>query len=131
MQPQLREGHVPGKSLAWETPQENERELKAARRKKAPTHQGDEQRRLRKKAEAGRRDLGEWANNCRRMRVLKGRNIGALVDGKRVTVVSGKSEKSRVVPLGKVSRQRVKIPEIRTLGAPRIRPDARRVSKAR
>jgi hypothetical protein len=44
------------------------------------------------------------------MRDLKGRNIGALVDGKRVTVVSGESEKSRVVPLGNVSLQRVKIP---------------------
>jgi hypothetical protein len=44
------------------------------------------------------------------MRNLKGRNIGALVDGKRVTIVSGKSEKSHVVPLGNVSRRRVKIP---------------------
>ena len=44
------------------------------------------------------------------MRDLKGRNIGALVDGKRVTIVSGKSDKSRVVPLGNVSRRRVKIP---------------------
>ncbi len=51
----------------------------------------------------GRRDLGEWANNPRRMRDLKGCNIGALVDGKRVT-------KSHVVPLGNVSRRRVKIP---------------------
>ena len=58
----------------------------------------------------GRRDLGEWANNCRRMRDLKGRNIETVVDGKRVTVVSGESEKSRVVPLGNVSRRRVKIP---------------------
>ncbi len=41
---------------------------------------------------------------------MKGRNIGALVDGKRVTVVSGESEKSRVVPLVNVSHQRVKIP---------------------
>ena len=44
------------------------------------------------------------------MRDLKGRNIGALVDGERVTVVSGKSEKSHAVPLGNVSRRRVKIP---------------------
>ncbi len=60
----------------------------------------------------GRRDSGEWANNCQRMRDLKGRNIGALVDGERVSVavVSGKSEKSRIVPLGNVSRRRVKIP---------------------
>ena len=58
----------------------------------------------------GRRDLGERANNCRRMRNLKGRDIGALVYGERVTVVSGKSEKSRVVPLGNVSCRRVKIP---------------------
>jgi hypothetical protein len=58
----------------------------------------------------GRRDLGEWVNNCQWMRDFKGRNIGALVDGERVTAVSGKSEKSRVVPLGNVSRRRVKIP---------------------
>ncbi len=44
------------------------------------------------------------------MRNLEGRNIGAVVDGERVTVVSGESEKSRVVPLGNVSRRRVKIP---------------------
>ncbi len=43
------------------------------------------------------------------MRDLKGRDIRALVDGKRVTVVSGISKKSRVVPLGNVSRRRVKI----------------------
>jgi hypothetical protein len=58
----------------------------------------------------GRRDLGEWANNCRRMRDLKGCNVGAVVDGERVNLVSSKSEKSRVVPLGNVSRRRVKIP---------------------
>ena len=40
---------------------------------------------------------------------MEGRNIGAVVDGKRVTVVSGESEKSRVVPLGNVSRRRLKI----------------------
>ena len=57
----------------------------------------------------GRRDLGERANNCRRMRLLKGRNIGALVDGERVAVVSGESEKSCVVPLLDVSRRGVKI----------------------
>jgi hypothetical protein len=44
------------------------------------------------------------------MRDLKGRNIGALVDGERVTVVSGESEKSHIVPLGNVSCRRVKIP---------------------
>ncbi len=33
-----------------------------------------------------------------------------MVYGKRVTVVSGKSEKSRVIPLGNISRRRVKIP---------------------
>ncbi len=51
-QPQLREDHVPGKSLAREPPQEDERESKATRRKKAPTRRGEEQRRLRKKVEA-------------------------------------------------------------------------------
>ena len=44
------------------------------------------------------------------MRDLKGCNIGVVVDGERVTIVSGKSEKSRVVPLGNVSHRRVKIP---------------------
>ena len=58
----------------------------------------------------GRRDLRERANNCQIMRNLKGRNIRALVDGKRVTVVSGESKKSRVVPLRYVSRRGVKIP---------------------
>jgi len=56
----------------------------------------------------GRRDLGERTNNCRRMRILKGRDIGALVDGKRVAVVSGKSGKSRIVPLRDVSCRGVK-----------------------
>ena len=51
-QPQLREGHVPGKSLARKPPQENERESKVTRQKKALTHRGEEQWRLRKKAEA-------------------------------------------------------------------------------
>ena len=41
---------------------------------------------------------------------LEGRNIGAVVDGERVTVVSGESEESRIVPLGNVSRRRVIIP---------------------
>ncbi len=51
---------------------------------------------------------------------MKGRDIRALVDGERVTVVSGKSEKSRVVPLGNVSRQRVKIPiDIKVVGRKR------------
>jgi hypothetical protein len=58
----------------------------------------------------GRRDLGKWTNNCRRMGNLEGGNIGAVVDGKRVTVVSGESEKSRVVPFRNVSRRRVIIP---------------------
>ncbi len=49
-------------------------------------------------------------NNRRRMRDLKGHNIRALVDGERVTVVSGESEKSRIAPLRNVSRRRVKIP---------------------
>jgi hypothetical protein len=57
----------------------------------------------------GRRYLGERANNRRRMRDLKDREIGALVDGKRVAVVSGESEKSRVVPHHDVSRRGVKI----------------------
>ena len=51
-QPQRREGHVPKKSLAREPPQEDERESKATRRRKAPTQRGEKQRRLRKKAEA-------------------------------------------------------------------------------
>ncbi len=41
---------------------------------------------------------------------MKGHKIGALVDGERVTVVGGESEKSSVVPLGNVSCWRVKIP---------------------
>ena len=57
----------------------------------------------------GRRDLRERANNCQIMRNLKGRNIRALVDGKRVTVVSGESKKSRVAPLRNVSRRGVTI----------------------
>jgi len=38
------------------------------------------------------------------------RDIGALVDGERVAVVSGEREKSRVVPLLDVSHRGVKIP---------------------
>ncbi len=41
---------------------------------------------------------------------MEGRNIGAVEDGKRLTVVSGESEKSRVVALQNVSHQRVIIP---------------------
>ena len=115
-QPQLREGHVLGKSLARKPPQEDERELKGTRRKKAPTRRGEEHRRLRKKVEAPYPVEG-WeegprrrANNCQRMRDLTGRNIRALVDGERVTVVGGEGEKSRIVPLGNVSRRREKIP---------------------
>jgi len=44
------------------------------------------------------------------MKNLEGRNIGAVVDGERVTAVSGESEKSRVVPLRNISRRRVIIP---------------------
>jgi hypothetical protein len=51
----------------------------------------------------GRRDLGERTNNRRRMRHLKGRDIGAMVEGERMVVVSGGSEKSRVVPLRDIS----------------------------
>jgi hypothetical protein len=58
----------------------------------------------------GRRDLGERANNRQRMRHLKGCDIGAMVDGERVAVVSGESEKSRVVPLRDISLGGVKIP---------------------
>jgi hypothetical protein len=58
----------------------------------------------------GRRDLGERVNNCRRMKLLKGRDIGAWVDDNRVAVVSGKRDKSRVVPLHDGSRRGVKIP---------------------
>ena len=41
---------------------------------------------------------------------MEGRNIGAVEDGERLTVVSGKSEKSRVVARRNVSRRRVIIP---------------------
>ena len=41
---------------------------------------------------------------------MEGRNIGAVEDGERLTVVSGESEKSRVVALRNVSRRRVIIP---------------------
>ena len=58
----------------------------------------------------GRRDLGERVNNCRRMKLLKGRNIGAWVDDERVAIVSGERDKSRVNPLRDVSRRGVKIP---------------------
>ena len=58
----------------------------------------------------GRRDLGERANNRRRMRHLKGLDIGAVVDGERVAVVSGESEKSRIVPRRDINLGRVKIP---------------------
>jgi len=44
------------------------------------------------------------------MRDLEGRNIGAVEDGERLTVVSGESEKSRVVALRNVSRRGVIIP---------------------
>ena len=57
----------------------------------------------------GRRDLGKGANEHQRVKSLKGRDIGTVADGKRVAVVSGDSEKSRVVPLCDISR-RVKIP---------------------
>ena len=51
---------------------------------------------------------------------MKGRNVGAVVDGERVNLVSGKSEKSRVVPLGNVSRRRVKIPiDVKVVGRKR------------
>ena len=57
-----------------------------------------------------RRDLGKGANNCRRVRSLKGRNIRTVVDGERVAIVSDESEKSRVVPFCDITRQGVKIP---------------------
>ena len=41
---------------------------------------------------------------------MEGRNIGAVEDGERLTVVSGESEKSRVVALQNVSGRRVIIP---------------------
>jgi hypothetical protein len=41
---------------------------------------------------------------------LKSHDIGTVVDGERVAVVSGKNEKSRVVPLCDISRRGVKIP---------------------
>ena len=66
MQPQLREGHVPEKSLAREPPQEDERELKATRWRKAPTRRGEKQRRLRKKAKAPVPVEG-WEEGPRRM----------------------------------------------------------------
>ena len=58
----------------------------------------------------GRRDLGERANNHLRMRHLKGLDIRAMVDGERVAVVSGESEKSRIVPLRDINLGGVKIP---------------------
>jgi hypothetical protein len=58
----------------------------------------------------GRRDLGERTNNRRRMRHLKGRDIEAMVEGERMAVVSGESEKSRVVPLRDISLGGVKLP---------------------
>jgi hypothetical protein len=48
------------------SPGENERESKAKRQKKAPTHQGEEQRRLQKKAEAHFPVEG-WEEGPRRM----------------------------------------------------------------
>jgi len=44
------------------------------------------------------------------VRSLKDSEIGTLVDGERMTVVSGESKKSHVVPHRDVSRRRVKIP---------------------
>ena len=41
---------------------------------------------------------------------MKDSKIGTLVDGERMTVVSGEGKKSRVVPHRYVSRRRVKIP---------------------
>ncbi len=55
-----------------------------------------------------RRDLGKGANNCRRVRSLKGRDIRTVVDGERVAIVSDESEKSRVVPFCDITRQGVK-----------------------
>jgi len=66
LQPQLREGHVPEKSLRQEPPQEDERESKATRWKKVPTRRGEKQRRLRKKAEAPFPVEG-WEEGPRRM----------------------------------------------------------------
>ena len=58
--------HVPEKSLAREPPQEDERESKATRQRKAPTRRGEKQRRLRKKAEAPVPIEG-WEEGPRRM----------------------------------------------------------------
>ena len=58
----------------------------------------------------GRRDLGKGASDRQRVRSLKDSEIGTLVDGERMAVVSGESKKSRVVPHRNVSRRRVKIP---------------------
>ena len=66
LQPQQREGHVPEKSLVREPPQEDERESKAARWRKAPTCRGEKQRRLRKKAETPVHVEG-WEEGPRRM----------------------------------------------------------------
>jgi len=46
----------------------------------------------------GRRDLGKGVTDRRRVRSLEGHDIGTVVDGKRVDVVCGESEKSCVVP---------------------------------
>ena len=41
---------------------------------------------------------------------MKDSEIGTLVDGKRMTVVSGESKKSCIVPHPDINRRRVKIP---------------------
>jgi hypothetical protein len=44
------------------------------------------------------------------VRSLKDSEIGTLVDGERMAVVSGESKKSRIVPRRDVSHRGVKIP---------------------
>ena len=65
-QPQMREGHVPEKSLAKEPLQEDERESKGMRWKRAPTRRGEERRRQQKKAEAPV-PVKRWEEGPRRM----------------------------------------------------------------
>ena len=58
----------------------------------------------------GRRDFGERANNRRRVRSLKGRKIGTMMDGKGVGVMSGEGKKSRVIPHRDIRRRGVEVP---------------------
>ena len=58
----------------------------------------------------GRRDFGERVNNRHRVRSLKGREIGAMMDGEGVGVMSSKGKKSRVIPHRDIHRRGVEVP---------------------